>query len=451
MAKKLYIGIVRDHSASMRGREHIAMRDYNSQLASMQADAKATGLETSLTVYECTSDYNNTKNRFVETNRNIQQVSPMYSYVADGRSTPLLDSIGELISYFSVLPDIDSPDTQVLIQVFTDGEENSSYKWSTVNLTNSVRAKTSTDRWTFTGRVPYGVGRRLELLGFPLGNIHEWDVSNNETYEKSTILNRSATTGYMAAVASGAQTSTAKFYTDLSNVSASDVASNMVDVSKQVRVLTTTTTEEIKPFVERLVGHYKKGTAFYQLTKTEPIVQDYKVLMVSDKKTGAVYVGANARALLKLPTVGNCRVAPGNHGNFEIFIQSTSINRKLPGGSKLVLWDANNALVAGQTLPVAAVPTTVVATPKIKPAVANVPGTGWPFPGVATTNVASKPVAKKTAIAPKAKAVPVKSDAWMEGYKAGRNKKRNLLSTKVGQNYTDYLDGFTAGKADRPR
>jgi len=35
---------------------------------------------------------------------------------------------------------------------------------------------------------------------------------------------------------------------------------------------------------------------------------------------------------------GTIKLAPGDHGNFEIFIQSTSNNRKLLAGTKCVYW-----------------------------------------------------------------------------------------------------------------
>jgi len=35
---------------------------------------------------------------------------------------------------------------------------------------------------------------------------------------------------------------------------------------------------------------------------------------------------------------GTIKLAPGDYGNFEIFIQSTSNNRKLLAGTKCVYW-----------------------------------------------------------------------------------------------------------------
>lgn len=81
-----------------------------------------------------------------------------------------------------------------------------------------------------------------------------------------------------------------------------------------------------------------RGAAFYRLEKLEPRIQDYKLIAIKDKTNGHVYHGQAARQLLGLPTVGNARVAPGDHGHYDIYIQSTSVNRKLKFGSTVMYW-----------------------------------------------------------------------------------------------------------------
>jgi hypothetical protein len=67
-------------------------------------------------------------------------------------------------------------------------------------------------------------------------------------------------------------------------------------------------------------------------------VHDYKQIIIRDKKTGAVYSGAEARNLLGLPHNGNVKIIPGNHGAYDVFVQSTSVNRKLPVGTQVIYW-----------------------------------------------------------------------------------------------------------------
>jgi hypothetical protein len=95
---------------------------------------------------------------------------------------------------------------------------------------------------------------------------------------------------------------------------------------------------EIATFIARTTGKpYVKGTVFYQLTKTEKAVQDYKKIMIRDKHSGHIFEGAAARQMLGLPRYGDVRLIPGNTGNFDVFIQSTSSNRKVKSGSTLLL------------------------------------------------------------------------------------------------------------------
>jgi hypothetical protein len=57
--------------------------------------------------------------------------------------------------------------------------------------------------------------------------------------------------------------------------------------------------------------------------------------MVKGQK--AVYMGEDARRMLGLPTSGVAKVRPGNHSSFDVFVQSTSLNRKLVRGTKLLV------------------------------------------------------------------------------------------------------------------
>ncbi len=59
---------------------------------------------------------------------------------------------------------------------------------------------------------------------------------------------------------------------------------------------------------------------------------------IRDKKTNAIYGGDAALQALGLPSYGTCRLAPGSHPAFDIFVQSTSVNRKLPAGTHVLYW-----------------------------------------------------------------------------------------------------------------
>lgn len=83
-------------------------------------------------------------------------------------------------------------------------------------------------------------------------------------------------------------------------------------------------------------GHtYRTGGAFYELSKSEK-VQARKQIAVLEKKTDRVYSGRMARALLGLPD-SEVRVKPDHNDDFTIFVQSTSVNRKLVPNTRILL------------------------------------------------------------------------------------------------------------------
>lgn len=55
-----------------------------------------------------------------------------------------------------------------------------------------------------------------------------------------------------------------------------------------------------------------------------------------EKGKTPVYSGEWVRETLGLPKFGEVKVEPGNHGNWDIYVQSASTNRKLVRGTKLV-------------------------------------------------------------------------------------------------------------------
>ena len=79
-----------------------------------------------------------------------------------------------------------------------------------------------------------------------------------------------------------------------------------------------------------------EGKAFYLLQKPETI-QSYKQVLVRDKATDKLFSGTEARKLIGLPDNKDAKVEPFNHSHFEVFVQSTSVNRILPRGTKLAI------------------------------------------------------------------------------------------------------------------
>jgi hypothetical protein len=57
-----------------------------------------------------------------------------------------------------------------------------------------------------------------------------------------------------------------------------------------------------------------------------------------EKKKGSIWGGYKARELIGLPTDGSLAIVePGNHANYDIYVQSTSVNRLLVRGTNFLL------------------------------------------------------------------------------------------------------------------
>jgi hypothetical protein len=330
---KQYIGIARDHSGSMASLAHAAIKDYNDTVRVVDEASINNNIDTIVSPVKF--GINNRVDREI-VNSNIDRLRPLTSYITDG-TTPLFDAVGELIDLLSAAPDSGIDGVTFLVMVITDGQENASRKWTGRSIGDRIRKLQATDRWTFVFRVPRGYGHALENLGIPSGNIQEWDQTERGLRE-SSVVTQSAINNYYGAVKRGVS-STRSFYSDMAKVSSNQVVSAMTNISSEVRIFPVDRRTEIASFIAlKTQTEYKKGTAFYQLMKPEKAVQDYKLIVIRNKNTGAVYAGQSARDILNLPTTGTIKLIPGDHGDWDIYIQSTSTNRILLPGTTVLYW-----------------------------------------------------------------------------------------------------------------
>lgn len=90
----------------------------------------------------------------------------------------------------------------------------------------------------------------------------------------------------------------------------------------------------INEFVRSIGATFKKGKGFYELTKTE-LIQERKEVVLRDSK-GDFFSGNKARELIGLPFGERGRVYPKHDLGYTVFVQSTSANRKLIGGTRFL-------------------------------------------------------------------------------------------------------------------
>lgn len=332
---KQYIGFVNDHSGSMSGLAKAACKDYNDNITAVKNAATTEMLDTVVSVVGVGYPRGSDVTRQVQIS-NPHVLKPITNWSVQG-GTPLYDGIGDMIELLSDLPDANNEDVSFLVMVTTDGEEAHSTKYGQDRLKAFIEKVSQTGRWTFTFRVPRGA--RLSLinnLGVPLGNIQQWDTTAQGMAE-STHVNAQAMNTYFSARSAGVK-STGAFYADASKVN----TNALTDISKEVSLYVVPQHEngiEIRPFVLQHRMEYLKGAAFYQLTKTEARVSHTKLILVRDRNTGKIYAGKEARDMIGLPNDRNARLHPGDHKNYDLFIQSESVNRKLVAGTGLIYWE----------------------------------------------------------------------------------------------------------------
>lgn len=147
--KKQYVGISRDHSGSIRsyGLVDAAKKDYNDTIKAVKQSASDNSIDTIVSVTSCGI---RSGVRCEVVNSNINVLNPISHYETDG-STPLFDSVGELIDILKSVPDYKNPDVTFLVMAITDGEENASVYWKH-RLGAEINKLQATDRWTFVPR-----------------------------------------------------------------------------------------------------------------------------------------------------------------------------------------------------------------------------------------------------------------------------------------------------------
>lgn len=229
------------------------------------------------------------------------------------------------------------PETAFLIIVLTDGEENMSVRTNARQLAERLDVAEQSGKYTIVVNCPPSGVPFLEKIGVQRGNIRPWEQTARGA-EELTRDTTSALSTYTQARARGV-TTTKSFYVDTTNVNVTEVKKSLTDISAKVKQWTKAARDPavIRNFFEQKMGRLDIGRVYFELIKSEK-VQPQKEIVVLDESTGKYYSGwTAARQLLGLPPInGEIRLRPGKMGNLRVFIQSTSVNRKLKDGQRVL-------------------------------------------------------------------------------------------------------------------
>lgn len=237
-------------------------------------------------------------------------------------------------------------DHSFLTFVLTDGQENASHRCpdaagkSPKALVSAVAEmiERQDDNWTLAVLVPDQMGKREAMnCGFPKDNVAVWDATSTRGLEEAGQVIQQATEKFMVGRTKGIRGSRSVFSVGADAVNKETIAAaglTPVDASGY-QLIPVPRDVAIREWVTESGHTYTTGCAFYQLSKSEKI-QARKRIAVLEKKTDRVYTGPEARALLGLPDE-EVRVKPDQNADFTIFVQSTSVNRKLVPNTRLLL------------------------------------------------------------------------------------------------------------------
>lgn len=328
-----HIALVLDASLSMTPHRNELIKVADTQIEYLARRSKELNQETRITVYtfSSVSNYSETPDiKCLVYDKDVLRVPSIAGLYEAKGATPLIDATLLALNDLELTPE-KYGEHSFLMYVLTDGEENISHA-SASELQRKIA--NLPDHWTLATFVPNQIGvREAKIHGFPKENIAVWDTSSAAGIKEVGERIRQTTETFMQNRSKGIRSSRNLFSMDTPSVSQIDHTLNSLHYG-QFRLLDVEEDEAIASFVERkLYRPYKSGEAYYQLMKTETIQPQKEVAIFANSR---VYVGREARQLLGLPDY-EIKVKPSSFPGYTIFVQSTSVNRKLIRGTQLLI------------------------------------------------------------------------------------------------------------------
>ncbi|MEU1816862.1 vWA domain-containing protein [Streptomyces roseifaciens] len=334
-----HVALVLDASSSMSRLSRKVVEVADQQIAYLARRSKELDQETRVTVYV----FANTVECVIYDKDVLRMPSLKQLYQVSGMTALLaaaLKSQRELAQTAQLYGD-----HSFLTFILTDGQENASHRCPDApardprELVQAVAEMIATqdDNWTLAVLVPDQMGKREAMqYGFPKDNIAIWDATSTQGLEEAGQVIQQATEKFMIGRTQGIRGTRAVFSTGAEAVNKETIkAAGLTPVNpSEYQLIPVTREAAIREWVTESGNTYRTGCAFYQLSKTEK-VQAKKQIAVLEKKTDRVYTGPEARALLGLPDM-EVRIKPDHNDEFTIFVQSTSVNRKLVPNTRVL-------------------------------------------------------------------------------------------------------------------
>lgn len=335
-----HVALVLDASSSMSHLSGKVVEVADQQIAYLARRSKELDQETRVTVYVFAN-----KVECVVYDKDVLRMPSLKQLYRVGGMTALLAATLKSQKELAQTAQLYG-DHSFLTFVLTDGQENASHRGPDAPATDprqlvqavSELTRTQADNWTLAVLVPDQIGKREAMqCGFPRDNIAIWDATSTQGLEEAGQVIQQATENFMVGRAKGIRGSRAVFSTGADAVNKDTIkAAGLTPVNaSEYQLIPVAREAGIRDWVTECGHAYRTGCAFYQLSKSEK-VQARKQIAVLEKKTDRVYTGPEARTLLGLPDA-EVRVKPDHNDDFTIFVQSTSVNRKLVPHTRLLI------------------------------------------------------------------------------------------------------------------
>lgn len=324
-----HIGLVLDASSSMYNKAASLIKVADNQIAYLAQRSKELDQETRISVWTFADSHNI---ECVVWDMDVLRLPSIAKFYHPLGNTALIDATLKSINDLSETPERYG-NHSFLIYVITDGEENRSTNDSSVL---QKRIATLPNHWTLAALVPNANGKyEAKRFGFPAGNIEVWDATSSAGVTEVGEVLRTSTDAYMTARASGTRSTRNLFSTNADAVNATTIAqAGLTPLRRSAyKLIPVPQDTPIREFTEGCGLKYILGRGYYELSKTETIQPQKEIAIVERGPRGNVYVGHDARQMIGLPDM-EVRVKPDYNPDYLVYVQSTSVNRKLKAGTK---------------------------------------------------------------------------------------------------------------------
>lgn len=317
-----HVVLVLDASLSMRGHTQTLIEVTDAQIEYLARRSDELDQETRVSIYDFSDDV-----RCLVYDKDVLRLPSIESLYKVRGQTALIDAT------LKSLDDLEHTatlygDHAFLTYVLTDGYENASRSRPS-KLKN--RLASLAGNWTVAALVPDARSQQYAIeCGFQRDNIAIWDTKSAQGVVEVGKTIQNATDAFMVSRNQGGFSGTRSlFSTGRDAVNAQTVRSTLTPLAQNLYdILPVHNDAPIRDYIYSRGLNYTIGKGFYQLTKREAI-QAQKQIAIREKSTGKIYTGDHARDVLGLPRNMEVKVTPDFNPEYDVFVQSTSVNRKL--------------------------------------------------------------------------------------------------------------------------